>query len=336
MSAKKILVTGANGQLGNEFRRLAKEYPQYEFLFAGRAELPIENATAVITYFQKYKPAICINCAAYTAVDKAETEREQSNLANAQAPAILAAACKENQTHFFHISTDYVFDGNSSVPYKESDDTSPVNHYGATKLKGEQAAIHNNPRSIIIRTSWVYSEYGNNFVKTMIRLMKEKTSINVVSDQVGSPTYAADLATAVMKMVETLERRWPLDADRWIGFDEMISAESFSTTARSISPIVGGDLSSYPSGIYHYSNEGSISWHEFATAIKEMTGSECIVNAIPTTQYPTPARRPRFSLLDKSKIKSVFGIEIPQWRESLERCLQRIRSQESGVRSQNS
>ena len=325
MAARKILVTGANGQLGKEFRKLSLQFPQYTFLFAGHSDLAIEDVRVVNNYFKKNKLFVCINCAAYTAVDKAETERELAQSVNSYATGILANACLQNQTQFIHISTDYVFDGNSSTPYKEGDETNPVNHYGATKLLGERSALKTNPSAIIIRTSWVYSEYGNNFVKTMMRLMKERESINVVSDQVGSPTYAADLAETVMKMVSLIDGAWPMGGDQWVAFDEVMSGESFTTSGR-IGSIIEEDSPLIKGGVYHYSNDGSISWYEFASAIKELTGSSCKVNPITTDQYPTPAKRPKFSLLDKTKIKEALGIEIPQWKDSLVKCLERIQN----------
>lgn len=278
MAGKKIIITGANGQLGNEFRELASQYPGYEFIFLSRQELQIEDAASVEQVFSAHKPDWCVNCAAYTAVDKAESEKEAAFAINATAAGILARACAANNTGFIHISTDYVFDGSSAEPYKEDAPTGPINTYGHSKLQGEQLVMQHDPNAIIIRTAWVYSAFGNNFVKTMMRLMKERESINVVEDQVGSPTYAADLARAIMHIIE------------------------------------GGRI---VPGIYHYSNEGRISWHEFALAIKEMIGSSCMVNPIPSSQYPTPARRPQYSLLDKSKIKTVFSVKVPEWRESL-------------------
>jgi dTDP-4-dehydrorhamnose reductase len=290
MASEKILVTGANGQLGRELRQLTSRYPHFEFVFADRTELSIENEFKVEAYFNTLKPFACINCAAYTAVDKAESEKEQAYMVNALAVEFLASACFKNEVLFVHISTDYVFDGASSIPYKETDETNPINYYGLTKLQGEELALQSNPSTLIIRTSWVYSEFGNNFVKTMVRLMNEKESLNVVNDQIGSPTYAADLADAIMKMVS------------------MVNKES-----------------RVRHGIYHYSNEGAISWYEFATAIKELTGSHCKVNPIPTSQYPTPAKRPHYSLLDKSKIKSTFRLQIPNWKDSLTKCIERTR-----------
>ena len=285
---KTILVTGANGQLAKEFGVLAAFYPQYHFLFTSRENLPIEDFAAVGTYFEQHKIDCCINCAAYTAVDKAETEKEKAFLINATAAGNLAALCKVHNTLLIHFSTDYVFDGNGTVPYKETDAVNPVNVYGESKLKGEQLLLHNNPATIIIRTSWVYSQFGNNFVKTMMRLMKEKESINVVNDQFGCPTYAAALAAAVMQLIGKYPGRQLRDA------------------------------------IFNYSNEGVISWYDFSLAIKEITGSACSVNPIPSSQYPTPAKRPHYSVLDTGKIKREFQIVIPGWKESLRECIAKM------------
>ena len=281
---KTILVTGANGQLGSEMQVISSAYPNYTFLFVTKNELSIDDTEAVKLYFDQHKIDFCVNCAAYTAVDKAETEIEKSLLINGTAVGNLAAICKTHSTQFIHISTDYVFDGTATSPYKENNAVSPINSYGATKLKGEELALQNNPASIIIRTSWVYSSFGNNFVKTMLRLMKDKEQISVVSDQVGCPTYAADLAGAIM---------------------QIISAENTAEHA----------------GIYNYSNAGIINWHQFAMAIKEISGSKCLVNPIPSIQYPTPAKRPAYSVLDTSKIQENFKIQIPEWKDSLQKCL---------------
>ena len=281
---KTILVTGANGQLGSEMQVISSAYPNYTFLFVTKNELSIDDTEAVKLYFDQHKIDFCVNCAAYTAVDKAETEIEKALLINATAVGNLAAICKTHHTQFIHISTDYVFDGTATKPYKEDNAVSPVNSYGATKLKGEELALQNNPISIIIRTSWVYSSFGNNFVKTMLRLMKDKEQISVVSDQVGCPTYAADLAGAIMQIITT-------------------------------------DNAAEQAGIYNYSNAGIINWHQFAMAIKEISGSKCLVNPIPSIQYPTPAKRPAYSVLDTSKIQKNFNILIPEWKDSLQKCL---------------
>ena len=286
---KAILVTGANGQLGNEMQVIASAYPQYEFLFVSREQLPIDNETAVRDYFADHSIGFCVNCAAYTAVDKAETEADKAMLINATAVGNLAAICKQYQATFIHISTDYIFDGTATLPYVESFDTNPVNTYGATKLKGEELAIQNNPGSIIIRTSWVYASFGNNFVKTMMRLMKERESINVVADQKGCPTYAADLAGAIMHVIVQLD-------------ENNVQLKSGNT-------------------IFNYSNQGVITWYDFALAIKEISGSACVVNPIPTSAYPTPAKRPAYSVMDTSKIRQTFNIEIPEWKSSLKKCM---------------
>jgi dTDP-4-dehydrorhamnose reductase len=282
---KNILVTGANGQLGMEFRELSLQYPEYHFLFVSREALPIDDVEAVKKYFTDHSIDTCINCAAYTAVDKAVSEKEQAISINATAVGNLASVCKVHQTLFIHFSTDYVFNGQTRKPYYETDATDPINFYGQTKWMGEQAALSNNESSIIIRTSWVYSRFGKNFVKTMLRLMNEKESIGVVADQFGCPTYAADLASAVMLI------------------------------------IAGGKK---VPGIYHYCNEGIISWFQLATAIKELSGSNCVVNGIATSQYPTPAARPHYSALNTQKIKDSFGLTINGWRESLEVCMAAI------------
>jgi dTDP-4-dehydrorhamnose reductase len=289
---KTILVTGANGQLGQEFRTLALQYPQYNFLFAGKEELPVNDTEAVKKYFTNHQINFCINCAAYTAVDKAESEKEKAFAINADAVADLAFFCKTFNVQLIHISTDYVFDGTAQLPYTETDAPNPVSIYGQSKLKGEELALQNNPSVIIIRTSWVYSSYGNNFVKTMMRLMKERECINVVNDQLGCPTYAADLARAIMAIIQ-----------------------QNPVAVIPHSPITPHNT------IFNYCNQGIISWYQFALAIKELTGSNCIVNPILTSQYPTPAKRPQYSVIDNGLIKNTFGIAIPEWKESLEKCL---------------
>ncbi|RYZ61960.1 MAG: dTDP-4-dehydrorhamnose reductase [Chitinophagaceae bacterium] len=282
-----ILVTGSNGQLGSELRELAPSFPQYKFVFFSRTELAIENREEVERAFALLHPQYVINCAAYTAVDKAETEKEEALAINATAVGLLANASKRFDAKFIHVSTDYVFDGTSREPLKESAPVSPVNFYGASKLKGEEAAQNENAESIIIRTSWVYSFYGKNFVKTMLRLLAEKESISVVSDQWGSPTYAADLAEAILHIIE---------GGKWLP------------------------------GIYHYSNDGVINWAQFADAIRQQTGSNCTVQFITTEQFPTPAKRPAYSVMDKSKIIAAYGIALKPWQESLQACLQKLQN----------
>lgn len=282
---KRILVTGGNGQLGNELKDLAPSYSQYEFVFTDLPELSITDEDAVESFFKEIKPSFLVNCAAYTAVDKAESEKEINDLINGTAVGILARACKNYGAKFIHISTDYVFDGNASNPLKETDKVDPVNAYGASKLLGEQLAIENDDDCIIIRTSWVYSFHGKNFVKTMIRLMSEKESIGVVSDQVGSPTYAADLAEAIMQII---------DSGKW------------------------------QAGIYNYSNEGIISWFDFANEIKRLIGSNCAINPLTTEQFPTPAKRPKYSVLDKTKIQQTFSVQLVDWKESLKHCIDKL------------
>lgn len=284
---KKILVTGANGQLGMELQQLAKAYPLFEFIFTTREEMPLDNADAISTFIAKHQPQYFVNCAAHTAVDKAESEKELAYQINAEAPGIIAKACKENNVQLIHISTDYVFNGTGTAPYKESDATDPVNLYGDSKLHGEIKVKEFNPEAIIIRTAWVYSEFGKNFVKTMLRLMSDKDEINVVGDQSGTPTYAADLAETILQIISS--QQWT-------------------------------------PGIYHFSNEGNITWYDFAVAIKDLSGSSCKVNPISASQYPTPAKRPGYSVLDKTKIKETFGITIPQWRDSLTVCLDKIKN----------
>jgi dTDP-4-dehydrorhamnose reductase len=291
MSQPVILVTGANGQVGQELRVLAASYPAFEFVFTSHENMPVNDEAAVQKVFAAHRPAYCINCAAYTAVDKAESEQDLAYQVNAEGARLLAAACKTFNTRFIHISTDYVFNGQSPAPYTEEAPTDPVNLYGASKLKGEQLCLQNDPQAIIIRTAWVYSSFGKNFVKTMMKLMADRPAINVVSDQVGAPTYAADLAKCMMHIIANCQ----LSIANWIP------------------------------GLYHYSNQGRISWFEFAVAIKELTGSSCTVNPIPSEQYPTPAKRPAFSLLDTNKIRNTFGCSIPEWRESLKECIKLLK-----------
>lgn len=286
MSKPIVLVTGSKGQLGSELQALAPAYPQFSFIFTDRLELSIDDETSVYGFFNKHTVAWCINCAAYTAVDKAETEKDTAMLINGTATGYLAAAAHAAGAGFIHISTDYVFNGQANAPYLPGHPVDPVNVYGFTKLKGEELAREKHPGSIIIRTSWVYSEFGHNFVKTMLRLMKERDSLNVVSDQVGCPTYAADLAAAILR-------------------------------------IISGPV--YTPGTYHYSNSGVISWYDFAVKIRDLSGSRCQVHPIPTSQYPTPAKRPSYSVMDTSLIVQTFGVQVPAWEESLAVCLGKLK-----------
>ncbi|MBC7947713.1 MAG: dTDP-4-dehydrorhamnose reductase [Chitinophagaceae bacterium] len=287
-----VLVTGANGQLGRELQDLAPQHPQYQFIFLSRDQLRIDQEAEVRSAVSLHHPGFCINCAAYTAVDKAESEKEEAFLINAKAVGNLAAICREYGARFIHISTDYVFDGIATEPYKESDQTDPVNIYGASKLEGERVAMKNNPESLIIRTSWVYSSYGKNFVKTMLRLMREKDELNVVNDQYGSPTYAADLADVILQIVNKAY----------------------------ISTLPG----TIPAGIFHYSNDAAITWFEFAIAIRDLIRSKCTINPISTADFPTPAKRPGYAVLDKASIQDAFGIELKDWKQSLASCLKLI------------
>lgn len=278
----KILVTGKNGQLGSELYDLQSQYPQYEMLFVDREQMDLSNPEQILEVLNTEKPEVIVSAGAYTAVDKAESDQELCNTVNHIAVQTIGEWAAAHQAKVIHISTDYVFDGNSETPLKETDTPDPINVYGQTKLQGEQALQASGANNVIIRTAWVYSVYGANFVKTMLRLMNEREEIGVVADQVGTPTYARDLAQAIMTIVEA--------------------------------PV-------FVQGVYHYSNEGKISWHEFATAIKEIKGFNTTVNAISSDAFPTPAKRPHFSLLDKSKIKEVYQVAVPHWKTSLEEML---------------
>ena len=282
---KTILVTGSGGQLGMEIWKLSERYPSYKFLFTTKEDLPIDDLKAVKNFFEQQQIDHCINCAAYTAVDRAESEKESAFLINAEAAGNLATICKAHQAQLIHISTDYVFDGTSTVPYKEEDKISPINVYGASKLRGEELVLNHNAEAVILRTSWVYSSFGNNFVKTMLRLLKERESINVVNDQYGCPTYAADLAGVIMTIIEK----------------------------------ENGDHSQ--TGIFNYCNEGKTTWYEFAKAIKKYIKSKCAIEPVPSSAYPVQAARPKYSVLDTTKIKETFGITIPNWKDSLNACL---------------
>src|SRR5574344_1013668 len=281
-----ILVTGLNGQVGSEIKELEKDYP-YNFFFTTRNDLDITNKDDIRNFCKTNSINVIINCAAYTAVDKAESDELNADLVNRKAVKKLSIIAKELNIKLIHISTDYVFDGKNFKPYVEEYKTNPQSVYGKSKLDGELEMININPlNSIIIRTSWVYSYYGNNFVKTMLRLGKEKEELGVIFDQVGTPTYAAHLAKTILDIVPQIENS---------------KVE-----------------------IYNYSNEGVLSWYDFAKEIMKMAKLNCKINPIETYQYPTPAKRPHFSLLNKKKIKETFNIEIPYWKDGLDDCLKRL------------
>ena len=287
---KKILVTGANGQLGNEMRRLGAVSPN-EYLFTDVQELDITNKEAVLEFVEQNNVNIIVNCAAYTNVDKAEDDEATAELINATAVKNLAEAVKAVDGTLFHVSTDYVFGAEGNTPRREDMPTNPLGVYGQTKLRGEQAIAEVGAKAIIIRTAWLYSEFGNNFLKTMLRLTAEKEALNVVFDQVGTPTYAGDLALAIFSIIE---------ADKFEGNE----------------------------GIYHFSNEGACSWYDFATEIAVAAGhSNCKVLPCHSNEFPSKVTRPPFSVLDKTKIKETFGIEIPHWRDSMIYCMQRLARQ---------
>ena len=283
----RVLVTGANGQLGNEMRRLGEVSPN-EYIFTDVAELDITDKGAVIEYVKENKVDIIVNCAAYTNVDKAEDDEATAELINATAVRNLAEAMKDVDGTLFHVSTDYVFGADGNTPRAEDMPLNPLGAYGRTKLHGEQAIAEVGCKAIIIRTAWLYSEFGNNFLKTMLRLTKEKESLNVVFDQVGTPTYAGDLALAIFSIIE-------------------------------------GDIYKGNEGVYHFSNEGVCSWYDFAQEIASaMRHDKCKINPCHSNEFPSKVTRPPFSVLDKTKIKTTFGIEIPHWRDSMLYCLQRI------------
>jgi dTDP-4-dehydrorhamnose reductase len=280
-----VLVTGANGQLGHAIRFIASNYPNIDFIFCSSSDLDITNKDNCESVFNKEKPDFCINAAAYTAVDKAESEPEKAHLINCIGAKNLAEASKNYNTKLIHVSTDFVFDGSKNEPYNETDLPNPKGVYGQTKLEGEKAIQEVFDAYYIIRTSWVYSQFGNNFMKTMLRLASERTSLSVVNDQIGTPTNAVDLAHAILKIVTSCHA-------------ELVSASSY--------------------GIYNFSNEGQCSWFDFAKKIFEINRVKIDLIPIPTTQFPTPAARPKYSVLDKTKIKTTFGIEIKPWKQAIE------------------
>ena len=292
---KNILVTGSKGQVGQELQVLASQFPNFSFTFVDIDELDITDAKAVQAFFPKYSFAYCINCAAYTAVDKAESNADIAKKVNVDGVYHLAQSCLLYQIAYIQLSTDYVYHNDWNTPLTEDAPTNPQSVYARTKLQGDEMAQKIMPSSTIIRTSWVYSSFGHNFVKTMLRLGKERDALQVVVDQIGTPTYARDLALGILQMIDKVE-------------NNKVNSAALS-------------------GIFHFSNEGVTSWYDFATAIFEIENIECTVNPIPTTNYPTPAKRPPFSVLDKTKFKNTFGLSIPHWRVALKNCLEVLKKQ---------
>ena len=290
MRVNKVLVTGANGQLGWELQQAAKVNSNFEFIFLDRNAMDLSNPNDLLKTVESYAPSAIINTAAYTAVDKAETEKALAHTINAEAVAELATIAKNKQIPFITFSTDYVFSGNAAIPYVTDTQLAPVNYYGKTKADGEQMALAANPDSIIIRTSWVFSSHGNNFVKTMIRLMKERDSLNIVGDQQGRPTYARDLATASIQILNAL------------------------------------NLGLLIKGIYHFANTGETTWFDFAQKIKELAGLECTLTPINSDQFPTPAKRPNYSVLDTQKIEKELNLHIPHWELALSDCILQLKN----------
>lgn len=281
----KILVTGSGGQLGSELQELAAVNEHIEFDFTDYPKLDLTKPEMVAAAFEKKDYDYCINCAAYTAVDKAEKDKAIADAINIDACKTLAYQCEKKNVALIHVSTDFVFNGTAHRPLREETPPSPVNHYGFSKLNGEKAIQEIAKKFFILRTSWLYSTYGNNFVKTMIRLSETKDELDVIADQIGTPTYARDLAKAILITIKTESKNY---------------------------------------GLYHYSNEGAASWYDFTCAIFEYKGISTLVNPILTEQYPSPASRPYYSLMDKSKFKRTFGVKIPYWRKSLKECLEKL------------
>ncbi|RKR82267.1 dTDP-4-dehydrorhamnose reductase [Mucilaginibacter gracilis] len=281
----KVIVMGASGQLGQCLRSVSGQYPDTDVIFPGEGEANVLDIYKLEELFKHHLPQYCINCAAYTAVDKAESDQVIAGKVNKEGPQNLAELCNKYNAVLIHISTDFVFSGNHHLPYSEDDVPAPINVYGVTKLEGEQVIASSTSKFFIIRTSWLYSEFGNNFVKTMLRLGREKTELKVVADQIGTPTYGVDLAHFILKIVDS-------------------GSESY--------------------GIYHYSNEGVASWYDFAKAIFEISEIDILVYPVRSSEFITAAQRPSFSVMDKSKARNEFKLNIPYWRESLVGCVTEI------------
>ncbi len=288
----RILITGGNGQLGQSIKSIQQNYRDFEFIYTDVEDLDICNINSLREYIRLHDVQYLVNCAAYTAVDKAEEEQELAKKINSEALENIGIVAAEKNIKVLHVSTDYVFDGKNFKPYNEDEEANPASVYGQTKLLGENLLFKNQPESIVVRTAWLYSEFGNNFVKTMIRLGNDRDTLNVVADQIGSPTYAVDLAGALLQIIKKVENK----------------------------------ESEFCSGIYHYSNEGICSWYDFTINIHEIMGINCDVSPIESKDYPTAAPRPFYSVLNKAKIKTTFKITIPYWKTSLERCLKILAS----------
>ncbi|MDA3865695.1 MAG: dTDP-4-dehydrorhamnose reductase [Salinivirgaceae bacterium] len=289
MSKETILVTGAGGQLGTKVKEAFEQNGTFNMVYTDVDDLDITMRPQVDAMLERHKPQIVINCSAYTAVDNAEKERDSALKTNQKGSLVLAEKCKKHSAFLIHISTDYVFDGEGFMPYEETHPTRPVNFYGQTKVLGEEAILQNYNEAVIIRTAWLYSEFGKNFVTTMLRLGAEREQLGVIDDQVGTPTYAGDLADAILAF-----------------------AKNYVTS------------NSFKRGIYHFTNEGACSWYDFALKIQQLANNRVQINPIPTTDYPTPAKRPHYSILNKRKIKDQLQIEIPHWEESLIKCIELI------------
>jgi dTDP-4-dehydrorhamnose reductase len=284
----KVLVIGSDGQLGLEFQKISNSYDSLSWVFSTIKTLDLLRLDTINSFLNDINPSVIINCAAYTSVDKAETESKLADLINFKAVDIISSWTSDNNKKLVHVSTDYVFDGLSKLPLSENSNTNPINQYGSSKLKGEQACLKNDTNSIIIRTSWLYSSFGSNFLKIMIELMKKNNSVKVVNDQIGSPTYAYDLAKVILKIIINYKTE---------------------------------------SGLFHYSNEGQISWFEFARSIRELYNLDCEIIGVSSNEYKTLAKRPQYSLLNKSKIKKIFNLEIPNYKQSLENCIKAIKNE---------
>ena len=284
----KVLVIGSDGQLGLEFQKISNSYDSLSWVFSTTKTLDLLKLDTISSFLNDINPSVIINCAAYTSVDKAETESKLADLINYKAVDIISRWTSDHNKKLVHVSTDYVFDGLSKLPLSENSNTNPINQYGSSKLKGEQACLKNDTNSIIIRTSWLYSSFGKNFVKTMISLMKNNNTVKVVNDQIGSPTYANDLAKFIIEIIMNSKNK---------------------------------------SGLFHYSNEGEISWFEFAKSVRELYKLECELIGVSSKEFKTIAKRPKYSLLNKTKIKKTFNLEIPNYKQSLEDCIKVIKNE---------